>query len=91
MLGKRGQQVATVSMLTNVRSRLFFVTDKFSRKQFLVDKGADVSVIPSYMTGPLLKPTSIALEAANHSKIKTYCKRSLWTLAYAVSCRGILL
>ena len=91
MLGKRGQQVATVTMLTNVRSSLFFVTDKFSRKQFLVDTGAEVGVIPSYMTGPPLKPISIALEAANHCKIKTYGKRSLWTLAYAISCRGILL
>ena len=73
MLGKRdGQQVATATMLTNVKSRLFFVTDKFTRKQFLVDTGAEVSVIPPDMTGPPLQPTSIALEAANHSKIKTY-------------------
>ena len=78
MLGKRaGQQVATATMLTNARSRLFFVTDKFSREQFLVDTGAEVSVIPPYMTGPPLQPISIALEAANHSIIKTYGKRSL--------------
>ena len=77
MLGKRdGQQVATATMLTNVKSRLFFVTDKFTRKQFLVDTGAEVSVIPPGMTGPPLQPTSIASEAANHSKIKTYGKRS---------------
>ena len=64
-------------MLTNVKSRLFFVRDRTSRKQFLVDTGAEVSVIPPSMTGPPLKPINIALEAANHSKIKTHGKRSL--------------
>ena len=78
MLGKQaGQQVATAIMLTNVRSPLFFVTDKFSRRQFLVDTEAEVSVIPPYMTGAPSPPISIAVEAANHSKIKTYGKRSL--------------
>ena len=72
--GKRaGQQVMAANLLTNVNSRLFFVTDSNSRKRFLVDTGAEVSVIPPNVSGPL-QTTSITLEAANHSKIKTYSK-----------------
>ena len=49
-----------------------FVTDRFFRKQSLVDTGAEASVIPPGMTGPPLQPISIALQAANHRKITTY-------------------
>ena len=72
--GKRaGQQVMAANLLTDVNSCLFFVTDSNSCKRFLVDTGAEVSVIPPNMHGSL-QPTNITLEAANHSKIKTYGK-----------------
>ena len=78
MLGKRaGQQAVMATMLTNVKSRLFLVTDNNSRKRFLVDTGAEVSVVSPSMGGLQLQLISITLEAANHSKIKTYGKRSM--------------
>lgn len=41
--------------------------------------GAEVSVLPINKQGPPLSPSSISLEAANHSKIKTFgtCSVSL--------------
>ena len=79
IFGKRGdQQVMAATMLTDAKSRLFFVTDSNSRKRFLVDTGAEVSVVPSSMSGRHLQPINIIiLEAANHSQIKTYGKRPM--------------
>lgn len=76
--GKRhSQHVKATNMLTETKSRLFFVTDSNSGKQFLVDTGAEVSVLPFNKQGPPLPPSSIYLEAANHSRVKTYGTRSV--------------
>ena len=64
-------------MLTEAKSRLFFVKDRNSDKQFLVDTGAEVSVLPFNKQGPPLPPSSLTLEAANHSRIKTFGTRSV--------------
>lgn len=57
----------------NVSStRRLFVTDFDTKKQYLIDSGADLSVFPrKFMRGPL-KRTSFDLTAANGSIIGTY-------------------
>ena len=59
-------------MLTATKSRLFFVKEINSGKQFLVYTKAEVSVLPFNKQGPPLSLSSVSLEAANYSKIKTY-------------------
>jgi len=54
-----------------------FVTDRESREIFLVDSGADLSVIPLRMAGRKLQPTEYALSAANGSSIKTFGTKTL--------------
>lgn len=55
-------------------SRLFFVTDRASGTRFLVDTGAEVSVVPPTPEDRRSKGTS-ALQAANGSAIDTYGAR----------------
>ena len=59
------------------KSRLFFITDKTSGVRFLVDTGADVSVIPPSTAERRSSPTKLKLQAANQSSITTYGERSL--------------
>ena len=58
-------------------SRLFYVTDKSNRLQFLVDTGAEVSVIPVGKQKRSLTPSSLVLQAANSSDIRTYGHKTL--------------
>ena len=45
--GKRsGQQLGTTSIVGHIQSRLYFVTDRASRLKFVIDTGAEVSVVP---------------------------------------------
>lgn len=59
------------------RSRLFFVRDHLSTLRFLVDTGAEVSVLPSFHIGCRQRKTGSPLQAANGSTISTYGLRSL--------------
>ena len=46
-LGKRhGQALMATNVPGNSHSRLFYITDKISNHKFLVDTGAEISVIP---------------------------------------------
>lgn len=54
-----------------------FVTDKNSNRDFLVDTGADISVIPPTSKEKLNSPCLFNLFAANGSKIKTYGSKSI--------------
>jgi predicted aspartyl protease len=63
---------ATVSKHSD--SRLLFIVDRNSRKRFLIDTGAEVSVIPP-SSQQRHDTSSIALRAANGSAIKTYGRR----------------
>lgn len=47
-----------------------FVTDRTSKQTFLIDSGAEISVIPPHKS--CKKPTSIKLFAANNTQINTY-------------------
>lgn len=58
-------------------SRLFYVTDTITGMQFLVDTGAEVSVMPPSRSDRRRQPDHLTLQAANDAPIKTYGKRSL--------------
>ena len=45
--------------------RLLFVTDKDTGRRFLVDTGAEVSILPPSLAGRRRTPTSLQLSAAN--------------------------
>eukprot|EP00731_Ephydatia_muelleri_P033543 Em0032g5a len=72
-----GKEQAIVAMAASHNTGLFFLWDKISGRQFLVDTGAEISVIPATASdkrnthdkqGPLLS-------AANGTTIKTYGSR----------------
>ena len=77
--GKRpGQSLAATSATGPTRSsRLFFIKDHTSGEKFLVDTGAEVSVLPPSGPPSSRQPTGYSLQAANHSSIATYGTRSL--------------
>ena len=58
-------------------SRLFHITDRVTGTQFLVDTGAEVSVIPPSPSERHKQPHQLTLQAVNNSSIKTFGKRSL--------------
>lgn len=49
-----------------------FINDEVTSFTFLIDTGADVSVIPVSLVGKAYKPTDMVLQAANGSTIATY-------------------
>jgi len=53
-------------------SRLFYVTDHSTGLHFLVDTGAEVSVIPSSSTDCKHRQDSFSLQAVNNMPIATY-------------------
>ena len=57
--------------------RLFHIHDRNSNMRFLVDTGAEVSVIPPARTDRALRQGNFYLHAVNGSAIKTYGVRSL--------------
>lgn len=57
-------------------SRRLFVTDKMSGLRFLVDSGADVSVVPPRLSDPVHQVKG-TLYAANGSHIKIYGERAM--------------
>ena len=77
-VGKRpGWSLAATSVSGLSSSRLFYVTDKTTGKRFLVDTGAEVSVIPPCNTQRQTKVDTLVLQAVNNTSIGTYGKRSL--------------
>lgn len=57
-------------------SRLFYVRDITSARRFLVDTGAEVSVIPA-TKGDRRSPVTCQLTAVNSSQIPVFAQRSL--------------
>ena len=57
--------------------RLLHITDRTNRLTFLVDTGAQVSVVPPTRTDRLRKQEGFALSAVNGTAIATYGTRSL--------------
>ena len=60
----------------STKGRLFYIYEKIHRYQFLVDTGAEISVLP---TDPKHRttPSLYKLQAANGTQIETYGERSL--------------
>ena len=77
VLGKRqGQCVDAADVTGPSPSRLLFITDRCSCIHFLVDTGAQVSVIPPSLQDKQ-SPSTITLQAINNTSISTYGTRSL--------------
>ena len=53
-------------------SRLFYVTDSLTGLRFLVDTGADISVIPPSVSERKHRKDSFSLQAVNNTPIATY-------------------
>ena len=76
--GKRpGWSLAATGATGLSTSRLFHITDRVTGAQFLVDTGAEVSVIPPSPSERHKQPHQLTLQAVNNSSIKTFGKRSL--------------
>lgn len=60
-----------------LQSRLFYISDRNSNLRFLVDTGAEVSLIPPSATDRQHPQEGFALQAANNTVITTYGRRSL--------------
>ena len=78
LFGKRaGQPLVATSAVGCSDSHLFYIRDKNSGLPFLVDTGAEVSIIP--LSGPLHmhRATGYSLQAVNQSSIATFGTRSL--------------
>ena len=77
--GKRpGQRLmATSHPGTPHTSRLFYISDRKTGTRFLVDTGAEVSVIPPTKAEKLHPSSKFHLQAVNRSSITTYGERSM--------------
>ncbi|CAI2724326.1 unnamed protein product [Schistosoma spindalis] len=59
-------------------SRLFHIRDRVSGSDFLVDTGAEISIIPLYLSRRQhITPSKNTLQAANETIIQTYGEQSL--------------
>ena len=72
-----GQTLAATGVPGLVPSRLFYITDRSCGLRFLVDTGAEVSVLPPSRAERTRLHESLTLQAANGSPIATYGTRSL--------------
>ena len=76
--GKRpGQSLVAKSVTGLISSRLFYITDTSTTLRFLIDTGAEVSIIPPSKYDRLRQPDSLQLQAANNTSITTYGRCSL--------------
>ena len=73
LAGKRADLVLSATSTTGLPpSRLFFIKDRTSHLRFLVDTGAEVSVIPPSCCGSTYPFTGPSLQAANQSPIASH-------------------
>ena len=73
LVGKRQGQVLMATSTPGLPpSRLFFVADRCSGLRFLVDTGAEVSVLPVSRLSRPPPPTGHSLQAVNNSSIATF-------------------
>ena len=93
-------QKPVVASATGANRSLLFLLDEVSGKKFLVDTGAEMSVIPATREDERTRPLGPCLSAANGSSIKTYGTRTLpicfaskiyrWTFTIANVSRPLL-
>ena len=72
-----GQLLAVTYVTGQPPSRLFYITDRTTCLRFLVDTGAQVSVIPPTYTERRNRRADLVLQAVNDTNISTYGTRSL--------------
>lgn len=78
LVGKREDRSLTAACDNGQReSRLFYVADRTAGHRFLVDTGAEVSVVPASLADRRCAPQTSPLQAVNNSAIATYGQRSL--------------
>ena len=65
-----------MASVTGLHSSLLYAWDKLSGRRFLVDTGAEVSVLPATGLDTRTNPTGSSLKAANGSTITTYGVRT---------------
>ncbi|UYV66090.1 hypothetical protein LAZ67_4000182 [Cordylochernes scorpioides] len=77
--GKLQQQSVSpvVTDCSNNKSHRLFITDYRNKISFLLDTGAEISVLPPRPEDRRRGPTKFTLTAANNSPIKTYGERFL--------------
>ena len=77
MASKRAGQPQVIAAVAGLKDCLLFVLDKVTKQCFLVDTGAEVSVVPvTGLESKTVKPEA-ALLAANGNKIKSFRTRKL--------------
>ena len=85
-VGKRpGQSLRATSDPGLLTSRLLFLTDANSGRRFLIDTGAEVSIVPLSATDRKNKQDCSGLRAVNGSSIATFGTRSI-TLDLGLRC-----
>ena len=76
LVGKRAGRSPIVASATGLNDGLLFVSDTHSGRRFLVDTGAEVSVLPATGLDTRTGQSGPSLKAANGSSIKTYGVRT---------------
>lgn len=79
-VNRKSKEIGQPAVRTLIHGPLInrlFVTDKNSNRDFLVDTGADISVVPPTSKERLNAPCLFKLFAANGSTIKTYGSKSI--------------
>ena len=77
-IGKReGRSPVMASAVDNTLNSLLFANDQLTGRAFLIDSGAEVSVLPASVADRKNKVKGSSLSAANGSSISTFGKRSL--------------
>ena len=85
--GKRpGQLLMATSVAGQQPSCLFYITDSLTGLCFLVDTGADISVIPPSVSERKHCKDSFSLQAVNNTQIATY-NTQLCTLNIGLHCK----
>ena len=78
LLGKRfGRPLVVAPAVGQQTRRLFYVSDQLSGHRFLVDTGAQVSVVPPRALDMHSVTTEIQLKAANGTAIRTFGTRTI--------------
>ena len=77
LVGKRTGQSPIVAMAAGHNTGLFFLSDKISGRQFLVDTRAEISVISATASDKRTTQGGPLLSAANGTAIKTYGSRNV--------------
>ncbi|VUZ40636.1 unnamed protein product [Hymenolepis diminuta] len=76
-LGKRGSSSVVAETVSGHSSNRLFLQDRYSGTSFLIDFGAEISVIPPTAAHRNSSDHPLILAAANGSPIKTYSQKSV--------------